>query len=72
MVEAIDELQLAGVRISDVYANAFTKKGKNIATKIGLRDEGLKNDGRPILVGRWTDEMREKLVRRSLRAARHA
>jgi cbb3-type cytochrome oxidase subunit 3 len=68
MVHAIDDLRLQGVFITDIYANAFTKKGKNIALRMGLQVQDTGEIGAPLLVGRWSDDLRSKLLRHAARS----
>jgi hypothetical protein len=62
MMVAIDEMKSDGIGITSVYASAFTKAGRNKGRKLGLDVIGIEHGGRPILAGKWDEEMRRKLA----------
>ncbi len=67
MVDAIDDLLARGVKISDIYANAFSRHGRNIATKLGLQQVET-DKGTPLLTVVWSEELRSRLIRQAARA----
>jgi hypothetical protein len=68
MVDALDDLSIAGVHVSEIYANAFSKPGRNIAEKMGLKRQGATHEGHPVMFTEWTEQTRAKLLRQAARA----